>query len=295
MIPHGRTPMERAPEKCILCSNTDRTLLFQQDEWTVFKCSGCGLGFLSPRPTAIELGRYYERGYFDSHYDKGLKKDSPEMNKRLSQERHRISFFRSLKPGGRILDIGCGMGYFLYACSLRGYDAEGMDISDDSTAYIRSELGLKVKTDAAGTVDYEEGSFDVITMWHFLEHCHDPREYLSSAWRWLKKDGILVVDVPNHEGTDARKIWSGWTGWSLPYHLYHFTPRTLDGLMERHGFAVSRSKDYLSEYVMDRLVQRCVPKPLARLIARCYSGHSYALVARKSPAGQPFQPQKDKS
>jgi 2-polyprenyl-3-methyl-5-hydroxy-6-metoxy-1,4-benzoquinol methylase len=287
--------MERAPEKCILCGSTERTLLFQQDEWTVFKCSGCGLGFLDPRPTAEELGRHYERAYFDSHYDKGLKKGSPEMKKRLSQQKHRLSFFRSLKPRGRVLDIGCGMGYFIYACSLRGYEAEGMDISDDSTAYIRSELGLKVKTGTADTVGYEEGSFDVITMWHFLEHSLDPRDYLSSAWRWLKKDGLLVVDVPNYEGTDARKIWSGWTGWSLPYHIYHFTPRTLEGLMDRYGFTVVRSKDYLSEYIMERFTRCCVPKPLARLIARCYSGHSYAVVARKAPVGQRTEPRKDKN
>ncbi len=274
--------MERAPEACILCGAADRTLLFRHDEWTVFKCAGCGLGFLDPRPTAEELVRYYERDYFDSHYDKGLKRDSAEMRKRLTQEAHRISFFRPIKPRGRILDVGCGMGYFLYACSLKGYEAEGMDISDDSTAYIRRELGLKVKTGVAGAVDFEEGSFDVITMWHFLEHSPDPRDYLSSAWKWLKEDGILVVDVPNHEGTDARKFWAGWTGWSLPYHLYHFTPRTLDGMMERHGFTVVKRKDYLSEYVLESLSRRFVPRPLARMIARGYSGHSYAVVARKA-------------
>lgn len=282
--------MERAPEQCILCGATDRALLFRQDEWTVFKCAGCGLGFLDPRPTATELGRYYEKGYFDSHYDRGLKKDSPEMRKRLSQEKHRISFFRSLKPSGRILDIGCGMGYFLYACSLKGYEVEGMDISDDSTAYIRTELGLNVKTGVAGTVDFEKDSFDVITMWHFLEHSPDPRDYLPSAWRWLKEDGILVVDVPNHEGTDARKIWNDWKGWSLPYHLYHFTPSTLDSMMNKRGFTVLKRKDYLSEYVLDCLTRHRVPRPLARMIARGYSGHSYAVVARKAAATSRSKP-----
>ncbi|HQL90040.1 MAG TPA: class I SAM-dependent methyltransferase [Syntrophales bacterium] len=274
--------MARAPEACILCGSADRTLLFRQDEWTVFKCSGCDLGFLDPRPTADELGRYYERTYFDSHYDKGLRRDSAEMRKRLSQEKHRISFFRPLKPRGRILDIGCGMGYFLYACSLKGYEAEGMDISDVSTAYIRSELGLQVKTGVAGTVDFEEGSFDIVTMWHFLEHSPDPRDYLSSAWKWLKGDGILVVDVPNHEGTDARMRGAGWRDWDLPYHLYHFTPKTLVRLLSLHGFDILRTKHYHSEVVKERLARIPVVGLFARLIAKAYSGGSYAVVAKKN-------------
>lgn len=273
--------MERAPEQCILCGGMDRTLLFQQDEWTVFKCAGCGLGFLDPRPSPEELSRYYEREYFDSHYDQGLKKESPAMRKRLSQEQHRIRFFRPHKKRGRVLDVGCGMGYFMYACSLSGYEVEGMDISDASTSYIRNELELNVKTGTTGRIGYEEGRFDVITMWHFLEHSPDPRDYLSSAWKWLKDDGILVVDVPNHEGTDARKMWPDWTGWSLPYHFYHFTPGTLNEMLEKHGFTVIASKNYLSEYVKERLERKLLLKPLARVIAKCYSGHSVAVIASK--------------
>jgi len=273
--------VERAPEHCILCGSTDRSLLFRRDEWTVFKCSGCGLGFLDPRPTAEELGRYYERDYFDSHYDKGLKKDSHEMRKRLSQEQHRISFFRSLKPRGRVLDVGCGMGYFLYACSLKGYEAEGMDISDDSTAYIRSELGLKVKTGVAGAVAFEEGSFDVITMWHFLEHSLDPRVYLAYAQKWLKKDGILIVEVPNYTGYDAKKTWNTWRQWDLPYHFYHFSPATLERLLLNHGFIKRKAKNYNSEFIKERVQRHLGVAFIGRSIARFFSGHSYAVLASK--------------
>lgn len=99
--------MERAPSKCILCNSSNRNILIQQGEWTVYKCADCGLGFLDPRPDQDELQDLYRKDYFSSHYDEGLKIDSPEMKRRISQEDHRIKFFRNLKRHGKVLDIGC--------------------------------------------------------------------------------------------------------------------------------------------------------------------------------------------
>jgi 2-polyprenyl-3-methyl-5-hydroxy-6-metoxy-1,4-benzoquinol methylase len=273
--------MERAEKRCILCDSPDRSLLFQQGEWSVYRCDGCGLGFLDPRPDPDELNELYRSGYFDSHYDEGLKIDSPEMARRLSQEKHRIRFFRKTKKSGKLLDIGCGMGYFLHASRLAGYDVEGMDISSDSAAYVKNTLGIRVTVGIVDDIDYPPESFDIVTMWHFLEHAREPVKYLQKAWRWLKPDGILVVDVPNYQGTDAKKMWENWAGWSLPYHFYHFTPDTQKRLLAKHGFHTVRAKNYLSEYVKERLDRTILLKPFSRIVARFYSGHSYAVVARK--------------
>lgn len=272
---------ERAEANCILCGSRKRDLLIRQGEWTVYRCDACGLGFLDPRPDVNELGDLYRDSYFDGQYGHGLKSRSPEMRRRLSQETHRIRFFRKIIRKGRILDIGCGMGYFLLACRDTGYDVEGMDISEDSAAYVRGELGIPVVVGTIDGIDYPPESFDVITMWHFLEHTPDPRPYLQKARQWLKRDGVLVVDVPNYAGTDARKTWARWKGWQLPYHLYHYTPETLRRLLANHGFGMVRSKSYLSEHVKEKLERTLVLKPFARLIARCYSGHSFAVVAKK--------------
>lgn len=90
------------------------------------------------------------------------------------------------------------------------------------------------------------------------------------------------VGVPNHEGTDARRMGNFWPQWDLPYHLYHFTPRTLLALLERHGFHPLAAKSYHSETIKERL--RKIPglAPLARPIAKFFSGHSFAVVARKT-------------
>ncbi len=278
--------MEHAEKKCILCGSAERSLLFRQGQWTVYRCNGCGLGILDPRPDPMELNELYRSCYFESHYDQGLPVDSPEMRRRLSQETHRIRFFRGIKKTGRVLDIGCGMGYFLHACRLAGYAVEGMDISADSAAYVRDVLGIPVTVGVLDDVDYQPGSFDVITMWHFLEHAREPVNYLRKAHTWLKPDGILIVDVPNYEGTDAKKKWDHWTGWSLPYHFYHFTPATQRQLLAKYGFETIRDKKYLSEYVKEKLDRTIVFKPFSRIVARFFSGHSYAVVAQKQDLRQ---------
>jgi len=203
------------------------------------------------------------------------------MKRQLSQEEHRVKFFRKLKRNGRVLDIGCGRGYFLYACRNYGYYVEGFDISDDAALYVRNELKIPVTTVSIEDVRYEKGSFDIITMWHSLEHCPDPRQYLKKAWEWLIADGLLVVEVPNYKGTDAQKTWDQWKGWRLPSHIYHFTPETLISLLERYGFQTIRTKDYLSEYVREKYERVPLLKPFARLIAKHYSGHSFAVAACK--------------
>ena len=273
--------MERAPVHCILCNSTRRRELISQAEWTVFKCADCGLGFLDPRPDRNELDELYRSDYFSSHYDEGLKVGSPEMKRRLSQEDHRIRFFRGIKKQGRILDIGCGMGYFLHAARAFGYQVEGMDVSGDSASYVEETLKIPVTTGSIEEVTFQPESFDIITMWHALEHTPDPRVHVEKAWNWLKPGGLFVVDVPNHEGTDAIHLWDAWDGWSLPYHLYHFTPATLNALLMRFGFTPIREKRYHSQYIKEKLEKNPLVRPFARLIAKRYSGHSVAVVAKK--------------
>src|SRR5512137_1966505 len=226
--------------------------MVERDGWTVFKCGGCGLGVLDPRPDREELGRLYEKEYFDSQYREGLRPGSPEMQRRISQEDHRIRFFRKFKRRGLVVDIGCGMGYFLYAARQAGYDVTGVDISDHAASYVREVLNIPMRIG-----------------------------HIEKVARWLKPDGLLVIDVPNYEGTDAQKTWRDWVGWQLPYHFYHFTPATLALLLSQHGFEVIHHKDYHSEIVKERL--RKIPGIglFARLIAKAYSGTSYAVVARK--------------
>ena len=278
--------MEDAYKNCILCGSPERKLLIRQGEWNVLRCQECGLGVLDPHPDQWELSDLYQTHYLEDLYGVGFEVGSVEMKKRLSQETHRIRFFRYAKRSGRLLDIGCGMGYFLAACRNWGYEVEGMDISEDSATYVRKHLNITVSVGTVEEIDYPPASFDVITMWHFLEHARDPRVYLGKAHKWLKPSGLLVVDVPNYTSTDARYAWENWKGWHLPFHLYHFTPETLCRFLVKQSFKVVRRKSYLSESVKEKLERKRIPRMVARGIARFYSGHSFAVVARKMKTGE---------
>ena len=272
--------MENAPKRCLLCGGEDRQPLFDKDSWRVYKCGACGLGFLDPRPSKQDLDDLYSREYCEAHFVEGGAPGSPEFKKRLSLESHRIRFFNGMKKKGRVLDMGCGYGYFLAACRERGYEVQGLDVSGFAVQHATDRLGIPVAVGELDEVQLPLESFDVITMWHFLEHTSDPKASLLKAMGWLKRDGVLVVDVPNHEGTDALKTWADWVGWSLPYHLFHFTPRTLTQILGLCGLNVVKTKDYHSETVKANLKRFPVLGLFARLIAKQYSGHSVAMLAR---------------
>lgn len=211
------------------------------------------MGVVDPMPSPIESKKLYSRQYFSEHYDNGLKIGSQNFERRIMSEVHRINFFKRLKRKRRVLDIGCGHGYFFYACRLFVYNIQGLEISEWAHRYASEELKLPVSLGDIDDVSFDANSFDVITMWHSLEHTLYPGIYLKKASEWLRKSGISLVEVPNYLGTDAIKTWQTWQGWSVPFHVYHFTPETLERILVKFGFRPVKSKDYPSEYLKDKI------------------------------------------
>jgi 2-polyprenyl-3-methyl-5-hydroxy-6-metoxy-1,4-benzoquinol methylase len=267
---------------CPICNRAECSSLINFEKWRIERCQSCDLGILAPMPTTDELQKLYHEAYFDDQYDKGLPLDTDAFERRISQEHHRVKFFQTIKKQGTILDLGCGMGYFLYACRRFGYDVQGADISDFPGTYVRDELNIPLTVGGLDELDFQPATFDVVTMWHFLEHTSNPYTCLAKSIKWLKPGGLLVIDVPNYESTDAQHFWNDWVGWQIPFHLYHFNPKTLGRLLAGHNFKILRQKTYHSEYIKQRLGKIPLLKLLARPIAKCYSGTSVAVVAKRA-------------
>jgi SAM-dependent methyltransferase len=273
--------MDTTAKQCILCGAPDRDLLIERETWKIYKCASCGLGVLDPQVRKDDLPDLYPKEYFADQYDSGVEPDSPEFNHWLKLLDHRVRFFRRIKRKGELLDIGCGNGYFLALCQKRGYDVRGIDISPWAAHYASSKLGLDVITGKAGDLEFSPESLDIVTLWHVLEHMENPLKMVLKVKSWLRKDGILVVEVPNYRGTDAEHEWDKWIGWQIPYHLYHFTPNSLTLLLKKCGFSIIKFKDFHSETVKNTLRKYPFISLMARVIATFYSGHSFAVVARK--------------
>jgi len=165
-------------------------------------------------------------------------------------ERRQIERLREVerhRGAGRLLDVGCGKGGFLRGARDRGWRCFGVEISFQASNDAR-RMGLDVATGRFEDVDYPDSFFDVITMYHVLEHLHDPRQALSKAYQLLKSEGLLVVAVPNFDSLQARLFGQRWYHLDAPRHLYHFTPRTLKMLLHQIGFKVLETRWFSVEH-----------------------------------------------
>jgi SAM-dependent methyltransferase len=139
---------------------------------------------------------------------------------------------------GRLLDFGCGSGWYAHRMQERGWDVSGMDFSEYAADQTRRRFGIPV---LVGTLPHPQigpASFDVITMGQVLEHIHNPRSVIEAAAGALRPGGMLVISVPNLDSWGFRFFGPDWWPLDLPRHLIHFTPATLRRFVEASGLEV---------------------------------------------------------
>ena len=136
---------------------------------------------------------------------------------------------------GRLLDFGCGGGAYLERMHRQGWDVTGLDVSAAAVECVRTRLGLRALLGTLPHPELKPATFDVVTMWHSLEHVHEPLEVLRAAHQLLAPGGKLLVATPNIDSLPFRWFGQAWYGLDLPRHLTHFSSRTLRRLLERAG------------------------------------------------------------
>ena len=205
------------------------------------RCAECGFLFTQDFPAEKEIGRYYETPDYISHSDtkKGI------VNRAYHHVRHymlkrkaRLIMNEAHRKEGRLLDIGTGTGYFPATMKALGWQVEALEKNALARNFAQTHFGLEIKPETA-LADYAPQSFDVITLWHVMEHL----EHLNETWETLHSlladKGILIVAVPNCSSYDARKYGAYWAAYDVPRHLWHFTPDTMQKLGAKHGFILS--------------------------------------------------------
>ncbi|HAJ56851.1 MAG TPA: hypothetical protein DCL35_03665 [Candidatus Omnitrophica bacterium] len=240
------------------CGHKDRK------EWRVckqdvlYECRSCGLVFLPAgcqEHSAEALYEDYYKNETGGRFNYGL-----EYIIRI------FRFFRALKifllcPKAKsILDIGSGRGFMLYYLKkFYGYETViGTQISKNGLEFSRKRLGLEVYGKDLLDLDLGDSRFDVISMWHVLEHVPAPERYIEKIYSSLKPGGKLVVEVPNLRSWTAAFTGPYWLGLDLKYHLYFFTPRSLGGLLEKYGFRITLTHTFSLEYSIFISVQSIV-------------------------------------
>jgi SAM-dependent methyltransferase len=170
-------------------------------------------------------------------YTRGLGFDPEEVRATLGRIDDLPPYFTfgfvPTRRGGRVLDVGCGTGSHLDAARRLGWEAYGVEISPAASQIARETLGLAVVTGALEDAGYPDAHFDVVSLFHVLEHLPDPVGTLREVARVLRPGGLALLAVPNHRSLAAFAFRSRWFPWEVPRHLYHFSPASLAALLDR--------------------------------------------------------------
>lgn len=167
----------------------------------------------------------------------------------------RVYYTERHQRPGKVLDVGCGRGLLLNKLRERGWETHGTELSEEAAAYAREKLNLPVTAKKLEDALFPSGEFDLVVLWHVLEHVRAPRLMLHEVARILKPGGMLLVAVPNFGSWEARFSGKGWFHLDVPRHLTHFTPSTLKEGLAEAGLSIVSANFFSTEYDFFSFVQ----------------------------------------
>jgi len=274
-----KCPICGSPEHALAVTAVDHTV--SHDRFAIHACKQCGFHFTTPRPTQQEIGAYYLSKDYISHEAKahGLRDRIYHLvRKRAIRGKHQL--IARHQPSGTALDVGCGTGDFLAYLRDCGYAVQGVEVSDQARAVADSK-GLQV---APNLEHLKAGTFDLITLWHVLEHVEDPRHTLQQLHDRCAHNGLLVIAVPDRESWDSQHYGPQWAAWDVPRHLSHFRRTDIKRLLGEVGFTFleSRKMWFDAPYVCMLSEQYRGAGQLSSMVKGALSGFQSNLVSMTS-------------
>lgn len=264
---------------CPLCKNTRaRPVVKGKDTWVkdrpkvrgapetylVVRCEICGHRYTTPRFCFAHKAKAFEGAY--PFYARARRAERASAAEDLEAARRpfygRADGLCAAKPyPGRLLDVGCGDGLFLDVMRARGWAVQGLDVSEEVVRHAREVLGVPCAVADVEREALPEGPFDAITMWGVLQLVYAPRDLLDRVRARLEPDGVLGIGVSNIKSTGARLFRGRWRGLGLPRHISHFTPETLERLLDWAGFEVVARRFETPRWVIAGSVDDGLPAP----------------------------------
>ncbi|AXI24806.1 hypothetical protein CFE53_00955 [Methanofervidicoccus sp. A16] len=234
-------------KNCIVCNSNK--IINIEEESNLCMCKNCGHFFINPRPTMEEIANYYSR---IDKYDTWIVNESAREVLWI----RRLKLLKKIKQHGRLLDVGTGIGQFLYLCR-HDFEVYGTEISKSAIRIAKERYNLDILYGELENIDFKNLKFDIITLFHVLEHVPDPVSTMLSVKKLLSEDGIVVIAIPNEiEGIRwriGRFIKSlvfnkKFSRYGIPkitlddtqgeVHLSYFTRKSIKYLLERTGFEI---------------------------------------------------------
>lgn len=207
----------------------------------ICECRTCKFTLTAYPPKPSEIGNYYKSETYISHSNtsKGLiNKIYHIVRNYMINKKVRLAMKATALKAGNHLDVGAGIGIFAHAMQEKGWKTEGIETSLDAREEAKKLHGLTLN-DADYWNEIPDGSKDLITLWHVLEHIPNLADTWENFRRVLKEKGTLIIAVPNPSSYDANVYKSEWAAYDVPRHLWHFTPKSLESMAEKHGFKLT--------------------------------------------------------
>lgn len=215
--------------QCRLCPSQEKTLLFRKEGLPIVRCRRCGVVFADHNISAEERRSLYT--YYKEDRGENGQPISP-----LTQRRYKelLRFFSSYRREKRLLEVGCGRGYFLEEARSEGWEALGTEFSAEASLVARSK-GLEVSLGELSHSPFSPGTFDVVVLIEVLEHMEEPLEEMGAAFRLLRPGGLLYLTTPNFNSLTRQLLGKKWRIFHAE-HRFYFTPLMLDTVLKRIGF-----------------------------------------------------------
>ena len=233
-------------KKCPVCNNTSfNNYLNVEDytvsnkEFTIQQCNSCYFLFTNPRPDVEEIRAYYQSQDYISHHD-----DAKDIMSRIYTSVRNFTISQKIKlinelipKHGNLLDIGCGTGNFLQATKQAGWQVTGTEPDSQAREVASKRVGDSIY-ESINDLSLSNKTYDIITMWHVLEHVHLLNETVDWLANHLALNGKIIIAVPNPQSPDAANYSKFWAAYDVPRHLYHFTKDSMALLMKKHHFKI---------------------------------------------------------
>ena len=258
-------------DKCPWCGSEKarlhlelKDLFLTQEPFKILECKECGLLYTTPRPNKDEIGRYYKSEEYYSHQEnkEGFIPKVYEKVKSVNLK-NKYGIATEGKEKGKALDIGCGVGDFLHTMEQHGWDCTGVEPSEDAKVIAKK----RIKGQLLSSEEQEnlpDSSFDIITMWHVLEHVDDIRWQIQQLHRLCKPGGRIIIALPNYKSYDGQYYKAEWAAYDVPRHLNHFNKETLIKILEESGLRHVKTEKlvwdaYYISYMSEKYRKHSIP------------------------------------
>lgn len=234
---------------CPLCDSKKNVIILRTNDkdprdinikeiFNLVRCVDCSMVFVENMPSKNNIAKYYGSEYYAQN----------TISNRIMNKIIMASRLNKIPKGNirSILDYGCGNGDFLLKMKQNGLGISGVEFSKDGRDICSKKLNAKIFDE---NEFYElKDKFDVVTLWHVLEHIYEPNEVLAKIRKILKEDGALIISVPNIDSLQFKIFGKNTFHLDIPRHFVHYSPKTLRMLLEKNGFNVIRFNYYSMEY-----------------------------------------------